>query len=70
MSKKKSDPVFGVEVLRQIQEGTRARLSNTPHLRDLDKWKTASPELKKQMIMAAHQRKLQWLRGIHAPEEE
>jgi hypothetical protein len=71
--KPKQDPIFGKDVLRAIDEGTKARLKPAAwqvQLRDSAKFQAAPLLLRKKMAGALRQKKREALRQIWNPDPD
>jgi hypothetical protein len=70
--KPKQDPIFGKDVLRAIDEGTKARLKPPwkVQLRDSAKFQAAPLPLRKKMATAARQKRREALRQIWNPDSD
>jgi hypothetical protein len=71
--KPKQDPIFGKDVLRAIDEGTKTRLKPAAwriRLRDSAKFQAAPLSLRKKMARALRQKRREALRQIWNPDSD
>jgi hypothetical protein len=68
--KPKQDPIFGKDVLRAIDKGTKAKLKPVIRLRDTAKFQAAPLPLRKKMAGALRQKRREALQQIWNPDCE